>query len=103
VNRAEQVADLLREIVERGKTSGRPGADNDLCDVLDAALDPYALARVYAVASTHLGRLHGARARQDAISAGHLRPEKERPPADLGDARPLGEVSTTNGAQQCPD
>ena len=71
--RPGEVADLLVELVERGKTSGRPGSDNELADVLGAALDPYELARLSAVARTRLGRLNGARAREEGIAAGHIR------------------------------
>lgn len=80
-SRADQAADLLAEVM-----TGRDRAE--LANVLGEALDVYELARVIAVARTHLGRVHGATARQEAIDAGYLRPT-ERPPADLGNRRPL--------------
>jgi hypothetical protein len=76
MNRADDCAALLAELVERGKTSGRPHGDEVLASVLDAALDPYELARLSAVARARLGAVNGARARQAAIEAGHLRPHE---------------------------
>lgn len=96
MTRAEEAAELLREIVERGKTSGRPGSDNDLSDVLQAALDPYELARLCAVARSHISRGNGARAREAAIAAGHLRTAEGEcaAPADLGNGRRPNDGST---------
>jgi hypothetical protein len=73
----ELVADLLTEIVERGKTSGRPGSDHDLAEVLADGLDRYALARLGAVASSRLRRGAAERRgqeRQRLIDAGLVRP-----------------------------
>jgi hypothetical protein len=56
MRRADQTALALQDLVERGKTSGRPGSDHDLAAVLGAALDRYALTRLYLVATAALGR-----------------------------------------------
>lgn len=66
MSRADQAADLLVELMHgRDKT--------ELVAVLEDALDPYGLARLCAVAGSRLGALNGARAREAAIAAGHLR------------------------------
>lgn len=86
MNRADEAADLLAELMH--------GNDRrELVDVLGAALDPYELARLCAVARSRLGRLNGARARAAAIAAGYLT-ETERPPADLGNGRPVSDRIT---------
>jgi len=74
VSRADEAAELLTEIVERGKTSGRPGGDDELARVLAGSLDAYALACLCAVARSRLGAVNGARTRQAAIDSGNLRP-----------------------------
>ena len=80
MNRASEAADLLAEIVERGKTTGRPDSDHELEDVLAAALDPFELARLVAVSRTRLGFVRRAEnpARAAAIAAGLLRPKASK-------------------------
>ena len=67
MNRADQAADLLAELMHsRDRT--------ELARVLGAALDPYSLACLVAVARTRLGDPRRSGARQAAISAGLVRP-----------------------------
>lgn len=86
MSRADEAADLLADIVERGKTSGRPGACHDLAELLATALDAYELARLAAVARARLGALNGAATRKAAIEAGTLRAADPRLRFDQGPA-----------------